>query len=242
MSILDSILFTVFPYTAVFVFFIGSLYRYKNRAFSVSSLSSQFLESPNLFWGAMFFHWALLIVLAGHLFAFLFPQGQLLWNTYPIRLIILEVAAFTFGILIIVGLIIIISRRLFNDRIRMVTSPMDLCVEFLLLTQVILGCWIALGYRWGSSWFAADLSPYLWSLVKLQPTVKAVSQMPLVIKFHIVGAFTLVLLIPFSRLMHFLVAPFHYMWRPYQVVMWNWKRQHMRLPETVWTQTRPKNN
>ena len=242
MSVLDIILFIVFPYLAVFVCLVGALYRYKNNAFSVSSLSSQFLESGNLFWGVMFFHWALLIVLAGHLFAFLFPKGQLLWNTYPIRLIILEVAAFTFGILIFVGLVIIISRRLFNERVRCVTSPMDLCVEFLLLVQVILGCWIALGYRWGSSWFAADLSPYLWSLVKFQPTIKAVSQMPLVIKLHILGAFTLILLIPFSRLMHFLVAPLHYIWRPYQVVIWNWKRQHMRLPETVWTQTRPKNN
>src|SRR3989338_10119856 len=99
MNLLDIILFIVFPYLAVFVCIIGSVYRYRNSAFSVSSLSSQFLESSNLFCGVMFFHWALLIVLAGHLFAFLFPKGQLLWNAYPVRLIILEVTAFTCGIL-----------------------------------------------------------------------------------------------------------------------------------------------
>ena len=119
---------------------------------------------------------------------------------------------------------------------------MDLVVEILLLAQVVLGLWIAFGYRWGSSWFAADLTPYLWSIFKLNPEIGAVSAMPWVIKLHIVGAFLLVLIIPFSRLVHFLVAPLHYIWRPYQVVIWNWNRKKVRHPQTVWTQTQPKNN
>ncbi|NIQ54670.1 MAG: nitrate reductase, partial [Gammaproteobacteria bacterium] len=56
-----------------------------------------------------------------------------------------------------------------NARIRAVTSPMDVVVEVLLLGQVGLGLWIALAYRWGSSWFAADLTPYLWSLLRFSP-------------------------------------------------------------------------
>jgi nitrate reductase gamma subunit len=119
---------------------------------------------------------------------------------------------------------------------------MDYFVEFMLLAQVLLGCWIALGYRWGSSWFAADLSPYLWSIIKLSPQTEAVVAMPLVIKAHIVGAFSIILIFPFTRLVHILVAPFHYIWRPYQVVIWNWDKKRVRKASTEWSRARPRNN
>jgi nitrate reductase gamma subunit len=119
---------------------------------------------------------------------------------------------------------------------------MDIFIFLLLIVEVILGCWIALGYRWGSSWFAADLSPYLWSIVKLSPQIGAVSAMPVVIKLHIILAFFIVLIFPFTRLVHFLVAPFHYIIRPYQVVIWNWDRKAIRDPNTPWSPTPPKNN
>jgi nitrate reductase gamma subunit len=159
-----------------------------------------------------------------------------------VRLIILEVTAFTFGLSVLVGLVALLVRRFTNPRVRMVTTRMDIAIELLLLAQVVLGCWIALGYRWGASWFAADLSPYLWSIVALEPDIHAVSAMPLVIQLHIVGAFTILLMIPFTRLVHFLVAPFHYVVRPYQVVMWYWDRRTIRSPDTAWSDARPKNN
>ncbi|OGQ18119.1 MAG: respiratory nitrate reductase subunit gamma [Deltaproteobacteria bacterium RIFCSPHIGHO2_02_FULL_40_11] len=239
---MNTFFFVIYPYLAFFIFCVGFVYRYKQTGFQVSSLSSQFLESRTLYWGVMLFHWGIMVVFLGHLLAFLFPKGQLLWNTHPIRLILLEVTGFTFGLLVFVGLIFLILRRFISKKVFTVTSKMDFALEFLLLAQVILGCWIAVGYRWGSSWFAADLSPYLWSLVLFQPKIKAVSAMPYVIQFHIIGAFTILLLIPFTRLVHFLVAPFHYIWRPYQRVMWNWDPKKVRSAETVWTVTRPRNN
>ena len=119
---------------------------------------------------------------------------------------------------------------------------MDIVLELLLLAQVVLGCWIALGYRWGASWFASDLSPYLWSIVKLNPQTEAINAMPPVIRAHVVGAFVIIGMIPFTRLMHFLVAPFHYIFRPFQLVMWTWDRKRVRDPRTVWTEHRPRNN
>jgi len=50
------------------------------------------------------------------------------------------------------------------------------------------------------------------------------------------------LVLPFTRLVHFLVAPLHYIGRPYQRVIWNWDRKKIRDPETRWSPTRPKNN
>ena len=160
----------------------------------------------------------------------------------PVRLIILETTAFVFGLCVLVGLTGLMYRRFTNPRIRAVTTRMDVGIELLLLAQVVLGAWIALGYRWGASWFAADLTPYLWSIVTLSPDAVAVSALPWVIKLHIVGAFALLFMVPFTRLVHVVVAPLHYIVRPYQQVIWNWDRKTIRDPNTPWSKARPRSN
>jgi nitrate reductase gamma subunit len=242
MNALNTFLFVAFPYVAIVVFVVGVAYRYRQKGFTVSSLSSQFLEGRKLFWGSVPFHIGILVVFLGHLVAFLLPQATLAWNRIPVRLIALEVTGFVFGLTVFLGLAALMWRRLTNARIRAVTTKTDVAIELLLLAQIVLGCWIALGFRWGSSWFAADLSPYLWSLVKLAPETGPVYALPWVIKLHIVGAFAILLMVPFSRLVHFVVAPLHYIWRPYQQVMWNWDRKVIRDPGTPWSEVRPKSS
>ena len=119
---------------------------------------------------------------------------------------------------------------------------MDIVIELLLLAQVVLGCWVALGYRWVSSWFAADLTPYLWSLVRLSPETGAVFALPWVIKLHVAGAFVILFMVPFTRLSHVIVAPLNYLVRPYQQVIWNWNRKTIRDPATAWNSARPRAN
>src|SRR3989338_4936887 len=242
MTGLNSFLFIAFPYIAIGIFLVGVIYRYTSSGFKVSALSSQFLEGKQGFWGVVPFHFGILILLLGHLFVFLFPDLVLALNSNPVRLITHEGIAFTFGISVLAGLVVLMWRRVANPRVQAVTSKMDVVIELILLSQIILGCWIALGYRWGSSWFAADLSPYLWSIFKLNPDISAIGSLPVVIKLHIVGAFTILLLIPFSRLMHFLVAPFHYLFRPYKVVMWYWDKKAIRETSTAWETHPPRNN
>ncbi len=242
MATMDNFLFISFPYLAFAVCIVGSIYRYKVTPFKYSSLSSQFLEDKKLFWSSIPFHWGIVALLVGHLMAFLIPQGVILWNSSPARLIALEITGFAFGLSVLVGLVRLYIRRIGNPRVSIVSNKMDMVLEVILILQVVLGLWIALGYRWGSSWFAATLSPYLWSLVKLNPDISAVSALPHVIKFHIVLAYLILFLIPFTRLVHFLVAPFHYIGRPYQQVIWYWDRKSIRSPETSWSKFRPKNN
>jgi len=242
MTSLDYFFFSAFPYVAIITFLVGSIYRYQQKGFKVTSLSAQFLEGKQGFWGTVPFHFGILMVFLGHLVAFLFPKSVLSWNSDPVRLIAHEGVGFTFAVALLIGLVALIIRRLTHPRLKVVTTRMDLFVEIVLLAQVILGCWIALGYRWGTSWFAADLSPYLWSILKLNPQPEAVVAMPLVIKAHIIGAFSILLIFPFTRLIHILVAPFHYIWRPYQVVIWNWDKRRIRKASTAWSDARPKNN
>ena len=51
------------PYAAIFIFLIGSILRYKYYGYSVTSHSSQFLESDKLFWGSRFFHSGIVVLL-----------------------------------------------------------------------------------------------------------------------------------------------------------------------------------
>ncbi len=235
-------LFIALPYLSITVFLIGTIYRYKKTKFKYSSLSSQFLEGKNLFWGSVPFHIGLLFLFCGHLIAFLIPNGVIAWNSQPLRLLILEVSAFAFALSACVGMIFLLYRRSSNVRIWAVTSKMDVAIELVIFIQIVLGVWVALGYPWGSSWFAAVLSPYLWSIFTLAPSIGAVSAMPLIIQLHISLAFVILFMIPFTRLVHVLVLPLHYTWRPYQRVLWNWDRKTLRDPQRPWIITQPKNN
>ncbi len=217
---LDQLLFYVLPYLALFVFFLASIRRYRLQGFTYSSLSSQFLENQQHFWALVPFHYGILVVLTGHFVAFLVPRGILLWNSHPLRLYILEATALTFGILTLVGLSASIVRRFTESKARTVTSPVDLLLFALLMIEIIAGVTMALLYPWGSSWFAATAAPYLRSLFALNPDIGFVAPLPWLVKLHIVNAYLLILLFPFTRLVHILVIPNPYLWRKPQVVRW----------------------
>ncbi len=242
MNALNNFLFVALPYLALAVFLIGTIYRYRFTKFKITSLSSEFLETRGLFWGSVPFHYGLLILFVGHLIGFLFPGNVLAWNNQPVRLLILEISAFAFGISAFVGLIGLFLRRTTNPRVKVVTSGMDLVIEILLIIQIFLGLWVAISYRWGSSWFASVMAPYLKSIFYLNPDITLVTSMPVVIKLHIALAFVIILLVPFTRLVHFLVPPVSYLWRPFQKVIWRWDRKSIRSSRSPWVYNKSKNN
>src|SRR3989304_7068357 len=174
----DILLFVVLPYVAVVLAIVGSIYRYFGNRFSSSSLSSQFLENRQLFWGSVPWHYGILFLLTGHLVGLLIPRTVLAWNGVPWRLYVLEASALAFGLLTLWGLIVLIFRRITSARIRAVTSPMDIVLLLVLLVQVLAGLWIAIFYRWGSSWYAGFAVPYLVSLLKLNPDIVLVANFP----------------------------------------------------------------
>ena len=242
MSTLNNFFFIAFPYVAMFVCVIGSVYRFFYKGYKVSSLSSQFLEGRKLFWGSVPFHFGLMVVFFGHLVAFLFPKSLLLWNQIPVRLLVLEVTALVFSLSLIYGLFRLFVRRVTHARILVVTNTMDIVMESILIIQCLLGIYIAVMYRWGSSWFAAVLTPYLRSIMSFNPHIEAVVSMPIVVKLHIIGAFLMILLIPFSRLIHMFAVPIFYLFRPMQRVIWNWNPKEIRDKQSDWSFFRPKNN
>lgn len=222
---LDQVLFGVLPYVAVVVLVLMTIQRYRQQTFSYSSLSSQFLENRHHFWGLVPFHYGILVIVVGHIVAFLIPRGILAWNSHPLRLYVLELSALIFALFTLVGLLALMVRRWNNSKLRVVTSASDWVVYALLLVSVVSGIYTALVYPWGSSWYAASAAPYLWSLVKLNPDITYVTAMPFAVKLHIVTAFLIVGFFPFTRLVHILVIPNPYLWRKPQVVRWYRKKE-----------------
>jgi nitrate reductase gamma subunit len=238
----NNFFFIGLPYAALTVLLVGSIFRYRQFGFKVSSLSTQFLEGRELFYGSRPFHWGVIFLFFGHAIAFLFPRAVVVWGSVPVRLIILEVTALGFALSALFGLIMLVQRRFKNKRILAVTSKMDVFVYIILFLQIGSGIWVAFFSRWGSVWFASVLSPYLKSLFHFTPDIAAVVEMPLAVQIHIVSAFIFICMIPFTRFIHFLVYPFTYLWRPYQYVIWNWDRKAIRKSKKLVNGVRSKNN
>jgi len=238
----NNFFFIGLPYAALTVLLVGSIFRYYQFGFKVSSLSSQFLEGRELFYGSRPFHWGVIFLFFGHAIAFLFPRTVVLWDSVPLRLVILEVAALGFALSALFGLVMLIQRRFKNRRLWVVTTKMDVFVYIMLLTQIGTGIWVAYFARWGTVWFASVLTPYLKSLFLFNPDIAAVTEMPLSVQIHIVSAFVFIGMIPFTRFIHFLVYPFAYLWRDYQYVIWNWDRKKIRKSRKLVNGVRSKNN
>ena len=216
----DVLLFAVLPYVAIALFLVGSIERVRYHPETLTSDSSQFLENRQHFWAMVPFHYGILVVIAGHLLALAVPRAILGWNASALRLYVLEATGLAFGLLAVGGLVLAIVRRVSVPFVRTTTAASDWIVLAALLVQLASGVAVAIVYSWGSSWFAVVAAPYLWSLARLQPDIAAIASLPVVVKAHVLGAFLLVGVFPFSRLVHVLQVPTPYLWRPPQVVRW----------------------
>ena len=225
---LDQFLFAILPYMVLITFLPVTIQRYRARGFTYSSLSSQFLENQQHFWGMVPFHYGILVVTAGHIAAVFMPRQILAWNSQPVRLYLLEITGLMFAALALVGLCAAIVRRFAASKVRQVTTTRDWVLFALLVVQIATGIGVAIFHPWGSSWFAAAVTPYLWSLAKLNPDLTAVSAMPLLVKLHIVNAYLVIGYFPFTRLVHVLVVPNPYLWRKPQVVRWYRRQEWIR--------------
>lgn len=217
----DMVLFVAFPYVAITLAVVVGIYRYFNDRFSYSSFSSQFMETRQLFWGSVPWHYGVIIILLAHILAVIFPAQWAAMIAAPMRLYVLEVTGLALALITVVGLTLLIVRRFSNKRVLVITSTMDWVLLGTLLVQVALGFWVALFYRWGSDWYLHTAVPWLVSLCKLDPQIQYVVSLPWVVKLHMLGGFLIIALFPFTRLVHVVTVPITYLWRPYQVVVWN---------------------
>ncbi|MEI6223586.1 MAG: respiratory nitrate reductase subunit gamma [Deltaproteobacteria bacterium] len=214
---MDGFLFGVFPYVALAVAVVGFFRRFRAMRFTVTSSSSQMLESRLQYWGSVSWHYAILLVLFAHLAAIFLPRLVEAALSSPGRLVAIEVTGLALGITALWGLLVLGVRRF---TLRGETTWLDWAVMALLLLQVITGVYTSVTARWGYAWFTFVATPWLGSLVRVAPRVDLMSNLPVAFKVHALNAFLLVALVPYTRLAHAFVAPVEYLWRIPQVVIW----------------------
>lgn len=229
---IDTLLFIVLPYLAIFICVFGSIYRIRTAPLTYSSLSSQFLENKGLMWGSLPWHIGIITILLAHVVAFLVPGFWQSLMSHQQVLLAVEAIGLGFSVICLVGLIVLGIRRLTSSKLQSVTTTMDLVVILLLLLQVGLGAAIAVHYKWGASWCSGTTTPYVWSIITLQPDISHVTDLPVLVRAHIIGAWMFLFIIPFSRLIHMFAVPIEYLVRPPQNVVWTNARK-LAAEETV---------
>ena len=224
MSYVHQFLFGIYPYIAMAVFLIGSLVRFDRDQYTWKSDSSQLLRAGQLRWGSNLFHIGILGIFFGHLVGLLTPMD--VWHalnvTAPAKQMLAIVAGGIAGILCLVGLILLLHRRLTEPRIRATSRPMDILVLVLLLAQLLLGLvsiFVSLQHLDGGE--MVKLMTWVQHIATFRgDAANFVTDAPLVFKLHLLLGMTLFLIFPFSRLVHIWsgFAALGYVVRAYQVV------------------------
>ncbi len=224
MSYLNQFLFGIYPYLALVVFFAGSLLRFDRDQYTWKSDSSQMLRAGQLRWGSNLFHLGILGIFFGHLFGLLtpLPVWHALGVTPAAKQLLAVVAGGLAGAVCLIGLILLIHRRLTEPRIRLTSRPMDMAVLLLLLAQLLLGLvsiTVSLQHRDGEEMI--KLMMWAQHLVTFRGDAAGfATDVALVFKLHLVLGMTIFLIFPFTRLVHVWsgFAAAGYLVRAYQLV------------------------
>jgi nitrate reductase gamma subunit len=134
------ILFVWYPYVCLTAFLLGSLIRFDREQYSWRASSSQILRKRQLAWGSNLFHGGILFLFLGHAAGLLTPKFiYTLFITVEQKQLIAVIAGGLAGLVCFVGLSLLLHRRLYDARIRVTSTYMDLAVLIILWVQLSLG-------------------------------------------------------------------------------------------------------
>lgn len=185
-------LYGIFPYLAVALLVGGTAWRYLVAGRREGVEEARRRSAP-LYHGSAAWRWGLGLVLLGHAAAFLVPRWLLAWNRVPVRQTLLEATGFLIGVMALVGLLLLIREA------RGRWPLPDFVLVLLLATSLGSGLASATLYRWGSSWYALSLLPWLGSLLRLSPDVSLVAGLPATVRLHVLSGLAAAALLPFTR-------------------------------------------
>ena len=215
-------LFQIFPYIAIASFIGGSILRFDRDPYSWRSKSSQLLRRKQLILGSVLFHLGILIVLAGHAVGLLTPIFifDAMGISHGAKQILAMTAGGIAGFFCLIGLLMLLHRRLFDPRIRATSSFSDIAVLVLLLAQLLLGLYsITESMKHLDGHVMVQFMEWAQYIATFRGGAhEFIADVALVFKLHITLGLLILFVWPFTRLVHAFSAPFGFVWRPYQVV------------------------
>lgn len=224
MSYLHDFVFGVYPYIALAVFLVGSLIRFDREQYTWKSDSSQLLRRGQLRLGSNLFHIGILALFLGHFVGLLIPKElyHALGLSTAAKQMLAIVAGGIFGSMCLVGLILLVHRRLAEPRIRATSTRMDIFILFWILVTLTIGLlsiFVSLGHRDGSVMvLLANWAQHIVTLRTDAPDF--LLEVHWIYKLHLFFGMTVFVLFPFSRLVHVWsgFGTLAYVTRAYQIV------------------------
>ncbi len=212
-------LWVVLPYLAIATFVLGHVWRYRRDQFTWTTRSTQLLEGRWLRVGGPLFHLGLLAVIGGHVIGILVPQswtaslgiGEDAYRAFSATMGTLA------GVATLAGLGILVVRRLANPRVAATTRGWDVVVMALLAVMILTGMWntsihnlLEGGYN-----YRETVSPWFRGLFLLSPDPRLMTGagVPLSYQVHAACGWLLLMVWPFSRLVHAWSVPLAYLRR-----------------------------
>lgn len=218
---MTTLLWLTVPYVAFTSFLLGHLWRYRHDQFGWTTRSSQLYESRLLRLGSPLFHFGLLAVLGGHVIGILIPAS---WtaavgvseSAYQLASVSLGVLS---GLATIVGLAILLYRRITVPAVRKATTRIDKIMYTLLAAAITTGMLNTVGSNLigGGYNYRETVSPWFRSLFTLAPQPELMAATPLSFQIHNLVVLVLLAIWPYTRLVHVFSAPLGYLTRPYVV-------------------------
>jgi nitrate reductase gamma subunit len=203
------VLFGTWPYVAIALAIGGLVVRYVFDRKHNAAAEREAAEGKVVFGGGRIWRISLLVLFATHLLGLALPRAVLAWNGAPLRLYVLEGSGFLLGGLAVGAWADVMWKHLTRRYVSVMSSVADAVLLGLLFVALASGLFMQAIFRWGSSWGAATLTPYIASVLHGHPAVHLVDQMPFLVRLHVVSAFGVLAALPFSRVAAILTVAFH---------------------------------
>ena len=219
---INQFFFGIYPYIAITVFFLGSLLRYDRDQYTWKASSSQMLSKKDMRLGSNLFHIGIIALFFGHLMGLLTPHWAYhFMMSAGTKQMVAMTAGGIFGLTCLVGMILLIRRRMLDARIRATSQATDLPILLILFVQLVLGLLtipFSAQHMDGSSMLA--LASWAQHLVTFQGDAASfVIGEAFIFKIHLFLGLTIFLVFPFTRLVHVWSVPIQYLTRRgYQIV------------------------
>ena len=127
MDLAYTLIFSVFPYLCLTTFVVGHAYRYVTDRYGWNARSSEFLEKRALYPASVFFHWGIVLTFVGHAGGLLIRQRvfDLFGFDSEAHLTIAYWSGLFVGLAAILGVLLLLRRRLTHPRIRAINRTND---------------------------------------------------------------------------------------------------------------------
>jgi len=206
MNYINQFLFGIYPYIALAIFLLGSLIRFDREQYTWRSESTQVLHRGQLRLGSILFHIGIIGLLGGHAVGLLTPVW--VWDTLGVthgaKQLFAMAAGGVMGTLCLVGILLLLARRLGNTRLRTATTFKDKIVLLWILGTLLLGLssiFVSAGHLDGH--VMVLLMTWAQHIVTFRGDAASfILDAPLVFKLHLFMGMSLFVIFPFTRLVH----------------------------------------